>query len=120
MFITITVKIFLLTGICGIAAAFANPEYGTYRFGQHLGIGAGLALICDFGLGWFLGPLFSEIGGGWLLYYVLTGVILMVVAIPAGMFVYAFDFRQARIFALLVAAVNLLLSLALLWAVGTG
>jgi len=119
MFITITVEIFLLTGICGIAAAFANPEYGTFRFGQHLGIGAGLALICDFGLGWFLGPLLSEISGGWLLYYVLTAVVLMVIAIPAGMFVYAFDFRQARIFALLVAAGNLLLGVALRWAVGS-
>jgi len=117
MFITITVKIILLTGICGIAAAFANPEYGTYRFGQHLGIGAGLALLSDFGFGWLLAPLFSVFSSGWLLYYVVTAVLLMVIAVPAGMFVYAFDFRQGRIFALVIAIGHVLLSLALRWAV---
>lgn len=119
MFITITIRIILLTGICGIAAAFANPEYGTYRFGQHLGLGAGLALISDFGFGWLLGPLFSTLDLGWLLYYVAGAVLLLIIAVPASMFVYAFDFQRARIFALLVAVGHVLLSLALRWAVGT-
>ena len=116
MLITISIKILLYTGICGIAAAIANPEYGIYRFGQHLGIGAALVLIGDFGLSWLLQPLLGFVDAGWLAYSMLTAIVSMLIAVPAGMFVYSLDFRQGRIFGLSVAIGHLLLSLLIRWA----
>jgi hypothetical protein len=116
MFITISIKILLFTGICGIAAAIANPEYGIYRFGQHLGIGAALVLLGDFGLSWMLRPLFSIVDAGWLVFSLLIALVIMLIAVPFGMFVYSLDFRQGRIFGLSVGIGHLMLSLILHWA----
>lgn len=114
--LSISLEILLYSGICGLGAVIAEPEYANFRFGQHLGMGAVLVLLSYFGFGWLLAPMLSGIPDAWFLHIVLTAALLFLAAIPIGMFVYSLNFRQGRILATTVAIGHVLVAMFIRWA----
>ena len=112
MLTVLAMKFLYYSFISGLTASFADSEIFSDRYSsvKSLALGAVLTLFVEYCINWPLRNWFGLTEADWLQYAVISTILVVLLAMIGGNYLFPFNQRQSVMFAVIVGAAHLVLS----------